>query len=222
MTEETKIISTVDVVLLTLVNGELCVLLQRRDHPPFEKVLALVGGYIQTTDSDSKATAERVLKQKTGIVSPYLEQLCTFANAGRDPRGWSSSVVYYALINAAEVAKQGKNYELVPVEGLPQLGFDHNLIVETARQRLRSKSMYSTLPCYLLPPTFTLGELIKTYIAVAGYFDATSFRRKIDKWTFIEKLPSEEMRSDGGKPAFLYRIKEGADLQVFNRELRQR
>ena len=87
------VICTVDVVLLTLEQATLKVALVRREREPFAQALALPGGYIHTQDDvDAQASAVRVLRDKAGLESPYLEQLATFTGAVRDPRGWSVAV----------------------------------------------------------------------------------------------------------------------------------
>jgi 8-oxo-dGTP diphosphatase len=82
-----------------LIGGALHVLLQKRAADPFAGALALPGGYVHAQeDQDAAAAAARVLREKTGIVSPYLEQLATFAGPERDPRGWSVSIAHVALV----------------------------------------------------------------------------------------------------------------------------
>ncbi len=84
----TQIICTVDIVLLTLHEGALKVALLKRDREPFKGVSALPGGFIHSNeDSDVQEAALRVLKEKTNIDAPYLEQLATFSGPARDPRG---------------------------------------------------------------------------------------------------------------------------------------
>lgn len=215
-------ITTVDVVLLTIIKSRLHVVLLKRDHEPYKDALALPGGYIHPEeDADSVAAARRVLKAKTGIESPYLEQLYTFSSAARDPRGWSISITYYALVNSRDLLMQESKCELLPVDELPDLSFDHNKIVDFAVKRVRDKSTYSTLPCYLLPTEFTLGELQKTYEMVLGAeLNKASFRRKVDSWAFIEEVPGA-MKTTGGKPAQLFRIRWEQGLELFSRTVRE-
>ena len=85
MTDQVQIICTVDVVLLTLQDGQLQVALLKRENDPYAGTLALPGGYVHADeDADAEDAAQRVLLAKTGIRSPYLEQLATFAGASRD------------------------------------------------------------------------------------------------------------------------------------------
>lgn len=208
-------ITTVDCVLLTLRAGALHVALLRREAAPFKGALALPGGYVHPAeDVDALAAARRVLREKADVVPPYLEQLCTFAGSGRDPRGWSISIAHYALVHEAVL---GARPTLVPVDELPQLPFDHGRIVETAVHRVRDKSSYSTLPCYLLPPTFTLSALQRTYEQVLGVaLDKSQFRRRIAEWSFLEEVPGA-FSAGKGRPAQLYRIRPRQRLELFDR-----
>ena len=164
------IIVTIDVVLLTLTQGGLHVALQRRRQAPFKGVLALPGGYVRPeSDANTLATAARVLKEKTGLASAHLEQLVSVSSADRDPRGWSLSVVYLALVSLPNVLALGSDvFELCSADALPPLAFDHQKLVAMALERLRNKAAYSTLPLGLMPETFTLAELQKTYEQVIG------------------------------------------------------
>jgi 8-oxo-dGTP diphosphatase len=213
--------ATVDVVLLTLVADKLNVVLLNRDAPPFQGRPALPGGYIHTeTDSDSRATAHRVLEQKTGIRASYLEQLYTFSGPDRDPRGWSFSVTFYALVGADVLAqRKSEGVVLVPVDKLPELAFDHNEIVEFATKRIRDKSGYSTLPCYLLPKEFSWDELQKTYEKTTGVNrNARTFRRMIEDLDFLELLPNK-FRTGNHRPAQLYRIRPERNLTLFDKTI---
>lgn len=215
-----EIILTVDVVLLTLEKGLLQVALQKRDKEPYLGQPALPGGYVHADeDIDSQAAARRVLRQKLAITSPYLEQLYTFASATRDPRGWSASISYYALLPfAALAAQQSDRLFFLPADDLPQLPFDHNRIIDTAVKRLRNKSTYSALPCHLLPELFTLSELQQTYEQIIGHrLDKSAFRRKIFELDFLEA--TSETRKGVHRPAQLHRIKPAKNLVLFNKTI---
>ena len=204
------IICTVDVVLLTLKAGRLHVALIKRDHPPFLGALALPGGYVHAeVDADMQDAAVRMLRDKTGIASPYLEQLATFSGRGRDPRGWSISVAYYALVPEAVIAGGGHpEVELLPVESLKGLPFDHLQIVEAATQRVRNKSSYSSLPVYLCGENFTLPQLQKVYEAILGEpINKVSFRRKLDELDILEAVEGAMETGKAHRPAQLYRLK---------------
>ncbi len=207
------IIVTVDVVLFALHDRQLQVVLSRRPSEPFAGQWALPGGYVhQQADADSMAAALRVLRTKTGTAPPYLEQLYSFADGARDPRGWSVSLSYFALVDHAELANAqtaapSLGFDLVDVNAVPRLSFDHNRIFETALKRLRDKSAYSTLPCYLLPEQFTFAQVHETYEHVMGVaLDKSAFRRKLTEMDVLEACKGQRV---GGahRPAQLFRVK---------------
>lgn len=207
---ETRIICTVDVVLLTLEQGALKVALVRRDREPFAQALALPGGYVHAQeDVDAQASAARVLREKAGLDSPpYLEQLATFSGAVRDPRGWSVAVAYCALVPAEVLAQAAGRLQLVPLDRLPPLPFDHRQIVDAAVQRVRSKSQYSSLPVHLCAEPFTLPQLQAVYEAVLGEpLNKVSFRRKVDELAMLEPVPGALQTGGAHRPAQLYRVR---------------
>jgi 8-oxo-dGTP diphosphatase len=218
--EEQRPILTVDVVLFTVHDGRLCAALQRRDKPPFEGRLALVGGYVHPQeDASTLATAQRVLREKAGLTGVFLEQLMTFSGPDRDPRGWSASVAYYAL--AAETTLTGapvRDICLSPVEEAAGLPFDHDAIVARAVERLRSKGAYSSLPVFLLPRLFTMSQLRDMYSKVMGTpLNDSAFRRKIEELQIIEPAPGQYSKASA-RPAQLYRLKNSA-LKEFRKKI---
>lgn len=210
------VICTVDVVLLTLKEDTLHVVLLKRKNEPFAGMPALPGGYIHPQeDKTTWDAAARVLKDKTGIVSPYLEQLATYSGADRDPRGWSVSIVYYALVPADVLEVDHDGLVLAPVTRLPRLPFDHKSIVDLAVSRVRSKSQYSSLPVYLCGEQVTLPRLQAVYEAVLGEsINKVSFRRKMDEMGILEPIEGEMESGAAHRPAQVYRLRK-----EFKREL---
>lgn len=202
-------IVSVDVVLLTLVEQVLYAVLLRRAQAPFAGVWALPGGYIHTNeDADAQASATRVLREKTGIEGAYLEQLATFTGPARDPRGWSVAITYCALLPAQQLPMDRADISLVPVTGLPQLPFDHRAIVDAALQRVRNKSLYSSLPVHLCGESFTLPQLQQVYESILGEpLNKVSFRRKMDEMELLEAIPGAMHGGGAHRPAQLYRVK---------------
>ena len=204
------IICTVDIVLLCLLDSVLQVALLKRDNAPFAGHHTLPGGYIHPEeDADTMEAAARVLNQKTGIDSPYLEQLGTFSGAARDPRGWSISIAYYALV-PSELIEKGldQDLQLHAIDGLRALPFDHREIVLAAVSRVRSKSNYSSLPVYLCGEQFTLPHLQSVYQALLGEpVNKVSFRRKMDELDMLEPVEGALETGRANRPAQLYRLK---------------
>jgi 8-oxo-dGTP diphosphatase len=203
------VICTVDVVLLTMREDSLMVAVARREQEPFKGRLALPGGYIHA-DKDANAydAAMRVITHKAGITPPYLEQLSTFTGPQRDPRGWSASIAHYALVPFDIIDAAHSDVTLLPVEGKLNLPFDHDLMVQKAAERLRNKSQYSSLPCFLAGDVFTLPQLQRIYEVLMGEpLNKVSFRRKIGEMDMLEPVEGGFENAGAHRPAQLYRLK---------------
>ena len=205
----TKILLTVDVVLFTIRNRRLHLLLIRRLSKPFENRYALPGGFVQE-DESIDAAAIRELREETGVDKVYLEQLYTFGDPKRDPRGRVVTVAYYALAPHEQALRAGTDAAdaaWFPVTDLPPLAFDHRRIAEYAHQRIRNKLDYTNVGFELLPDRFTLTELQSVHEAILGRaLDKRNFRRKIIQRGIVK--PTKEWQRTGRKPAQLYRFSQ--------------
>lgn len=196
----------VDIVIFTIQSGELRVLLVKRGIPPFAGQLAIPGGFVLKDEGLDQA-ALRELKEETGVADVYLEQLYSFGDPGRDPRGRVVSVAYYALISADRsplmAGSDAADARWCAVLELPPLAFDHRKILDYALERLRNKLEYTTVGFQLLPPRFTLTELQQVYEVILGKrLDKRNFRRKLALLKVLR--PTREHRRGGRRPARLY------------------
>ena len=130
---------TVDVVIVTRERRPR-VLLIRRKHDPFAGLWAVPGGFVDM-DEALEAAAARELREETGVSAQRLEQLHTFGDPGRDPRGRTISVAYLARVDPEEVhpeaADDAAEVGWHPLDAPPALAFDHAKILERARVRLK-------------------------------------------------------------------------------------
>src|SRR5687767_969986 len=92
----------VDIILFAWVDSRLLVLLVKRDAAPFRGYWALPGGFVEENEALEQA-ARRELEEETSLKGIYLEQLYSFGDPGRDPRGHSVSITYIALVNSAQM-----------------------------------------------------------------------------------------------------------------------
>ncbi len=203
----TKLQITVDIVLFTILERQLNVLLIRRLAEPFRGSYALPGGFVLENESVDQA-AHRELQEETGVEKVFLEQLYTFGEPDRDPRGRVITVAYYALVANSHILRSGTDAAdaaWFSLDKLPPVAFDHQSIIEYAQQRLRNKLDYSNVGFELLPEKFTLTELQLVHEAILGAnLDKRNFRRKILQQGIVE--PSKEWQKTGRKPAQLYRF----------------
>lgn len=224
--------TTVDVVIFTVIEDQLHVLLVKRPtstSDPYPGMWALPGGYVDIErDKDLEACALHKLKEKTGVVSPYLEQLGSWGSATRDPRGWTATHVYFAMLplEAVKLDSDGHPTDIgwFPIKGEGvgnKLAFDHNTILATAIARLRGKAEYTSLPAYLLPETFTLSELQHVFAVVLGRpVDKSGFRTRVLSAGLVEE--ADGVKTGPSRPAQLYRLKTPKHPTYFPRTFNPR
>lgn len=205
----------IDLAILTVRDGALCVLLIKRGIEPFKARSALPGGFVRPNE-DLPSAAVRELTDETGIADAgaYLEQLFTYGAPERDPRGRVVTVAYLALVPDLPEPQPGSDAadaSWVPVADLlrkpNRLAFDHHQILSDAIERARSKLEYSPIGVAFCPSPFTINELRQVYEAVWGCeLDPRNFHRKITSTQgFVEPTGSKTTRQ-GGRPAALYRV----------------
>jgi 8-oxo-dGTP diphosphatase len=212
---------TVDVIIFTLHGDDLQALLVKRRHPPFEGMWAIPGGFVNIDESLEEA-ALRELEEETHVRDVYLEQLYTFGEPTRDPRGRVITVVYFALVPADAIrptaGDDATEARWWSIYDLPRLAFDHAAILAYALQRLRYKLEYSAVGFELLPESFTLSELQGAYEIILGEsLDKRNFRRKILAADAIEETGG--YRTGEGRPAKLYRFRDDVVAEVKARRL---
>ncbi len=218
---------TVDVVLLSIrSDGSLVTLLAQRDEEPFKDTWALPGVFVGR-DETLDAAAARALRTKAAIVGDvFVEQLFTFGDLNRDPRGRIVSVAYYALVpegRFATAVARNKDAVIARIDASAtddgiavrneagkalKLGFDHGRIIGMALQRIRGKLNYAPIGFELLADEFTLFELQHIHEAVLG--------RKLNKDSFRRKMLASGLIEDTGqrrsgtayRPAALYCFKK--------------
>lgn len=206
---------TVDVVILTMADGELHVLLVRRGVAPYEGMWAVPGGFKRPTETLDEA-ATRELREETGVDSAsLLTQFGAYGDPERDPRMNVVTVAYLAVlrdVGAIVAGTDAAEAAMVPVSkalnGRLELAFDHEQIVRDAVERVRVDLELRGIATAFVGSTFTLAELRAVYEAVWGvHLDSANFRRSVlaeEGWV----MPTGRRArpgATGGKPAELYR-----------------
>lgn len=229
--EYTPVAVTVDNVILTIRDGDLCVLLIRRADFPYRGWWALPGGFANPEET-LEESARRELREEAKIEAPatHLEQLGTYGDPGRDPRmDGLYTVAYLAMFPHAADPVAGSDAAAArwwPVvdlhdEGIP-LAFDHGQILADGLERAASKLEYTPLATAFCHDTFTLGELQRVYEAVwRAPLDKRNFRTKITKAAgFV--TPADGKKATGGRLAALYRAGDATLLHppILRPELR--
>lgn len=217
---------SVDMAIFTIHEEQLQVLLVQRARHPAKGQWALPGGFIDfKQDQSLNDTARRKLYQKTGVDTPYLEQVTTTGNVDRDPRGWSVSVVYLALISSDDIMlskdESSEDISWLPISKIKKqydLAFDHQQLLAQCYERLQNKVQYTSLPVNLLPNEFTLTELQQVFELILGKdIEKKSFRRRMNDAEILEETGT--MKTGNNRPAKLYRAIAGGENHLFVRNI---
>ena len=205
---------TVDLVILTVQREILNVLTVTRRYPPYRQHRALPGGFVTATE-DLITAAFRELGEETGLSHTvgHLEQLATYGQPDRDPRGRVITVAYLALLAdppapvAASDASEAQWTHVAPLLDSPEsLAFDHHRILTDGVERARSKLEYSSLAAQFCPTEFTIAQLRRIYEAVWGTrLDPRNFHRKVTGTPGFVTATDRYTDGERGRPARLYR-----------------
>ena len=217
---------TVDLVLMSIVEGVPAALLMRRETGTGKDLWALPGGFVRI-DEPLDSTARRILSDKARMTDAYIEQLFTFGAVARDPRMRVITIAYFGLLPAAQFAtalEGGSDLVLAEIDvpwsgetggdvtalgddGALDLAFDHADILATAILRLRGKLDYSPVGFALLPDLFTLRQLQDVHEAILGVkLNKPAFRRRMLDRGWLEATGTRETGSSY-RPAELFRHK---------------
>ncbi len=199
---------SVNVVAFSLHAGLLCVLLNKSTLNSEVSSWHLPHSAIDIErDLSLEDSARRALKKPSGFEALYLEQVQTKGQQERQEEGWSLTVVYYALVGNHGALQDQKHHCWIPVEEVltSTLALDHQTLIEESLQRFQNKSLYTSLPIFLLPPEFTLTEVQKAYEAVLGFkIEKKSLRRRLLDANFLQETGN--IRRASNRPALLYSL----------------
>ena len=202
----------IDCIIFGFNEGELNLLLLKRNFEPAMGNWSLMGGFVLESESVDDA-AKRVLAELTGLDNVYMEQVGSFGAIDRDPGERVISIAYYALVNINEYDKalvQQHNAFWVNINELPPLIFDHSAMVEKARALMQQKTTTEPIGFNLLPQLFTLSQLQSLYEAIYGEnIDKRNFRKRIAEMDYIEKTDKID-KTSSKRGAALYKFNEKA------------
>lgn len=209
-TNEEKFYVSVDCIILGFNKGDLNLLLYKRTFEPLKDKWSLMGGFVKEKESVN-AAALRVLSECTGIKEVYMEQVGTYGEVTRDIGERVISVAYYSLINMADFdfsTLEDHNAAWIKIDELPELIFDHDLMVKDALTRLRQKAATGPVGFNLLPEKFTLPQLQNLYEAIyQTTLDKRNFRKKLNSMDILEKL-DEKDKMTSKRGAYFYKFNE--------------
>jgi 8-oxo-dGTP diphosphatase len=200
---------SVDAVVFGYEEGNISVLLIKRKYEPYKGQWAIPGGFV-LNDESLETAVERELHEETGIKINYLEQLYTFGNPTRDPRGRVVSIAYFGLVrpNAFKIfaSTDAEQAQWFNINELPELCFDHQDIINAAIERLQGKITYEPIGFELLDKKFPFSDLEKLYTTLLGRgIDRRNFRKKILGLNVLDEL-QEKVSKGSGRPANLFQF----------------
>lgn len=205
---QNPILVAVDCIIFGFDGEELKLLLIKRGFEPGKGSWSLMGGFVREEENFENA-AYRVLNELTGLNGMYLEQLFAFGDPFRDPLERTISIAYFTLIDIHQYEKQINNIyhaEWFSLKKIPSLIFDHQQIIELAKEKLRYKAAFHPILLELLPERFTLPQLQILYEEIYDTsFDKRNFIRKVlASGLLIKQKDKDKERSKRG--AFYYKL----------------
>ena len=195
--------------VLQVRGGRLQALLWQRGREPFAGHWALPGGAL-APDETLEESMRRHLAEKVDVRElSHLEQLETRSDPGRNPARRELATTYLGLVPSGLDPMVPEDTRWHPVDGLPELAYDHEEILLSARERLRGKLSYTNLGFALAPPAFTLAELRDLYTAALGHpVGATNLQRVLLRRRLLEDTGERRRYGrGGGRPATIYRFR---------------
>jgi 8-oxo-dGTP diphosphatase len=206
-----------EVVMLRMVNGRLCVFLTSCQEQSGMLCLPRVRVDAQQ-DRNLDSAVRRGISELTDAVPQYVEQIKTIGNATRYPEKWMIAVVHVALFNDRVCASPNDWYPCDDLASRSKLAYDHCGVVASCVKRLRSKAKYTSLPLHLAQPEFSLGEAQAVYERLLmANLDKKSFRRRLLDADIV--MPLNKTRRTSSRPAQLYTLKQGHIVHHFSRNM---
>lgn len=209
---------TTDCAIFGFDGTDLKILLIQRGIEPYKGKWALPGGFLKPEES-AEVGALRELKEETGLDSAYIEQFNAYSMPDRDPRERVITIAYLALVKIQDVkgGDDADDARWFSVKDVPQLAFDHDVILRDALTRLRERIHFHPIGYDLLPEKFTLKELQALYESVLGVrFDRRNFAKKMLHLDILTQL-DETVWPTPKREAYLFQF----NLDKY-RELKQR
>ena len=148
---------TTDCVIFGFDGSKLKVLLIERGIEPYKGRWAFPGGFLKMEESAEEG-ALRELQEETGLTGAYIEQFHTFTDPKRDPRERVITIAYFALVRIQDVkgGDDAAKAQWFALDEIPQLAFDHDMILRMAQSRLRERIHFQPIGFELMPEKFTM------------------------------------------------------------------
>lgn len=198
---------TTDCVIFGFDGSKLKVLLIERGIEPYKGRWAFPGGFLKMEESAEEG-ALRELQEETGLTGAYIEQFHTFTDPKRDPRERVITIANFALVRIQDVkgGDDAAKAQWFALDEIPQLAFDHDMILRMAQSRLRERIHFQPIGFELMPEKFTMKDLQELYEAILEVkFERSNFAKKMLHYELVEQL-EETVWPTPKREARLYRF----------------
>jgi len=215
-----------DPVIFTIIDHKLHVLMVKRSYEPYTGFWGLPGGRVDKHCENLQLALAEKLKSKAGLEGVYFEQVYTEGGREMDPRGWSVTTIYMALVNHSSIKfkenETGEDVDWQAVDSLDDLGplaFWHRKLIDTTVTRLRDKLRYMDMAKHLMSKQFTIKELRETYEIILGReLSRQAFDKRVRKAGILKEVGLSEKVSH--RPAAIFEYRDLTDTHVYSAELK--
>ena len=215
---------TADIVVFSFDGTKLNVLLIKRGHEPYKDCWAFPGGFLDENETLEEA-ARRELKEETGLAPKFFNEVGSFSDLDRDPRGRTITVAFATVVRpnqikavAGDDAKEARWFD---IHEMPRLAFDHEKICRMALWKLRLAFINSPVAFLLLDDIFTLPEMQRLYTHVfCKEFDRRNFQKKFLSSGILTPVAQSDEEKKSAHASIHYRFNEAGYTQLREKMLR--
>lgn len=209
----------IDCAIFGYKDGELKLLLYPSSYEPYVGEWSLVGGFLND-DETVPAAAGRIVSERLGVRELYMREVATFSEIHRDAVARVVSIMHYALVRQEDINEKGLKdigAQWFPVDDLPELILDYDVMIDVAIKKLRKEANSQLLGKELLPKKFTMRQLRQVYECIfLQRFEPANFRKKIMSLKVLLRH-NEKCKEDSKKGAYYYSFNPMAEDRSLDR-----
>ncbi len=192
-------------------NEQLSLLLKKKQGEPFKGAPCLPTNWV-SANQEVEDVAQKVMQEALGQNPFQLEQLNAFAKLYRKPEGRVVNIAQMCLVESEITATTPPNdgFYWNPITNIPTLIYDHNEIVNFARERLKRRIKRRPVGFNLLNKEFTIRNIHSLY--------EQGLNKPLDRRNFYKKLVKSDLLIDLNKTKTEVGSKKPSNLYAFNQQ----